>query len=85
MMSFCMAMAAGCHNLSGNIEFVDKLWDCLYFIVFLPTGLCSQRYACVERVSRHDIRISPVRQNCAPLGLAVNTDYLPPRTACNWA
>ena len=68
----------GCHSLSGKIKFVDKLWDSLYFIAFLRTGLCCQRYACVERVSRHDIQISSVRQNRAPLGLAVNTDYLPP-------
>ena len=67
----------GCHNLSGKTEFVNKLWDSLYLIAFLRTSLCSQRYACVERVSRHDIRISPVLQNRATLGVAVNTDYLP--------
>ena len=51
------------------IEFADKLWIAFISLLFRDSPVASVMPA--ERVSRHDIRISPVRQNCAPLGLAV--------------
>ncbi len=71
MMSFCMAMASAV-TIFPAISSLSMAVGLPLFHYFSLTGLCSQRYACVERVSRHDIRFARSPELC--LGLAVNTD-----------